>query len=315
MNRLALMSSASSLKKRIARLEDVVAGILWKQWRSVGGSASAMPAKSLVDPEALVLASIWMGQRERRFTDVLYGWMEENAALLSVQRLRNLERSYPPEIHPSVREFAYAAKALAKHPRWAALSKGSQDMWMEVDLPDVRRAVRAPLHSAPSMLLRFRMAFGVGTKSDVLVAALCHRSPVTVRRIAAVTGYTAVAVRTALVDLTRAGFLHVLDRRPATFRAPQEAWLRLLRQRYVPDWIPWHDFFSFVAELNLWMSKTSSRSVSEYALTVKFREAMLEHGRFLEYAPIAEPEVSPSELPTYFGSYVDVLTEWATHVA
>ena len=72
-------------------LRQATLDYLWRQWRVVGaGVTSSSPARTIIDPEALVLMSLTMLEHERRLADVVWSWIDVNHALVSVQRLGNL---------------------------------------------------------------------------------------------------------------------------------------------------------------------------------------------------------------------------------
>jgi len=65
-------------------LREAIATYLWKQWRAVGAMSSEPPARIIVDPEALILMSLWMVTREQRLSDLLWSWIEVNSSLVSI---------------------------------------------------------------------------------------------------------------------------------------------------------------------------------------------------------------------------------------
>jgi hypothetical protein len=72
----------------------------WAQWGALGSAASPSGKQSgwsIIDPEALVLASVAFAPHERRLPDVAAGWAVEGAKLLSMRRLRRLISAYPAE--------------------------------------------------------------------------------------------------------------------------------------------------------------------------------------------------------------------------
>src|ERR1019366_3658516 len=130
--------------KSAHELAAVTTQLAWQQWRAIGGSAASKePWHSIVDPEALILASLFLADREPRIDDIVLSWVEANAPLLSVQRLKNLQGAYPPEVRSRVAAFARRARSLARHPRWSALSRETDTESLPA-LPDVRRATRVP---------------------------------------------------------------------------------------------------------------------------------------------------------------------------
>lgn len=267
-------------------LSETAVQVLWVQWRAYGASAATTETpSSLVDPEALVIASICFHEYEPRLQDLLYSWLERNADLLSVRRMRTMEKQYPEEARVRLRKFAMVARRIAKHPRWDALSDAGNEPIAELTLPVVRRAVRADLRSPSSLWLRLRKALGVGTKADALALLLCWNGPpLTIREIAEATSYTRVAVHGAMEDLAGAGLVEIAQTRPTAFLAPRKEWSTLLGVRRLPQWKPWHHAFALIIDILSWVERSKRRTVSDYAIQVRVRELFEMHHVFFRLA-------------------------------
>jgi hypothetical protein len=270
--------------KSARELEEVITKVAWQQWRAIGGSAASKERwHSIVDPEALILASLFLADREPRIENILLSWVEANAPLLSVQRLKNLQSAYPAEVRSRVAAFARRAKSLARHPRWDALSKEAHDDSFPA-LPDVRRATRVPTADAASLMLRMRMAFGVGVKADVLSMVLGNPRQLTIRDVADNLGYTVVGIRTAVHDLSRAGFIVPVSHKPLAFTAPIDRWRALLGLSAEPHWATWHHWFAFAIDYVAWSDKLRAKPIGDYAMDFKARELIARHELFYRYA-------------------------------
>lgn len=302
--------SQAFVAKSARELEEVITRVAWHQWRAIGGSAASKERwHSIVDPEALILASLFLADRESRIEDILLSWVEANAPLLSVQRLKNLQNAYPAEVRSRVAAFARRAKALARHPRWSALSKETESEALPA-LPDVRRATRVPTGDAGSLLLRMRMAFGVGVKADVLSMALGNRRPVTVREVAENLGYTVVGIRTAVHDLSRAGFIVPVSDKPLAFTAPNNQWQALLGLSTQPHWATWHHWFAFAIDYVTWSNKLRAKPIGDYAMDVKARELIARHDLFYRYASQSLGAVAVRESVGSYTKAIEALAEW-----
>ncbi len=303
--------SRAFVDKAARELNEITTQLAWRQWRAIGGSASSRESwHSVVDPEALILASLFLVEHEPRIEDVMFSWVEVNADLLSVQHLKNLQKSYPPEIKERVSDFARRTRSLAKHPRWDTLS---EDVGNETftALPDVRRATRVSAGRNANLLLRLRMAFGVGVKADVMSVVLGSSRPVTVRELADSLSYTLVGTRSAVLDLARAEFIIPITGKPATFSAPYAEWQALLGLNAQPRWVTWHHWFAFAIDYITWREKPRTKKLSEYAMDVKTRELVARHDLFFRYSA---HELSAAAFQREVGSYPAVLkslVEWA----
>ncbi len=299
----------------IRDLERVTTDLAWREWSAIGGSATAGKSwQSIVDPEALVLASLFLADREPRLTDVLFSWVELNASLLSVQRLKNLKKDYPLEIHDRVSKFANQTRALAKHPRWRSLS-AHDDAVATVLLPEVSRATNAPTNTPSNLMLRLRLGFGVGTKADVLAVALGSDAPKTVKELSDALSYTLVGIRSAVGDLERAGFLVAVGGKPAAFSATRSDWSTLLHMKALPRWVGWHQWFTLVVDLITSIERASQKKLGDYARDVRIREVLARHPLFFRNSA---NELSAVAFMDEKGSYPDVLgalVNWANRQA
>lgn len=305
----------ANVNAAVRRLEDLTTELLWRQWRAVGGSAtSGAPWGSIVDLEAIILASLFLGDREPRITDILYSWVELNAPLLSAQRLKNLQKLYPEAVHARVAQFVAQARALHKHPRWQTLS----DVDLAAELyqePKVPRAARIANNSAATLMLRLRAALGVGVKADALAVILGNGRPTTVAELSATLGYTAVGCRAALADLSRAGFVYSVGGRPAAFVAPEQEWQALLRLASRPVWVNWHHWFAMVIDIISWTEHANAKQLSDYAMDVGMRELAERHVMFFR---LTAHELDAAAFRRQLGNYpasIEALVTWAQRQA
>lgn len=302
--------STNFVIKSARELEEVITHVAWQQWRAIGGSAASKERwHSIVDPEALILASLFLADREPRIEDILLSWVEANAPLLSVQRLKNLQAAYPREVRGRVAEFARRAKSLARHPRWSALSKDADSEKLPA-LPDVRRATVAPSRDTASLLLRMRLAFGVGVKADVLSMALGSRRPITIRDVADNLAYTPVGTRTAVHDLYRANFITKISDKPLAFAAPTAQWRALLGFTHQPHWATWHHWFAFAIDYVTWSDALRAKPIGDYAIDVKARELIARHDLFYRHAAQSLDMSAVSEGVGSYSKAIELLIRW-----
>jgi hypothetical protein len=307
------LSSNSAITKRRGELERATLSAVWSQWRAIGASANVTPATMIVDPEALILMSLFAQDREPRLRDITYAWFERNEALLSVRRLRTLADIYPAAVAERLGEFALVATRLAKHPRWAELRDDRDHHESPMEQFATARATEPALEAPPALMLRMRAALGVGAKADVLAYLLgqVERSrpdSTTVRAIAKATRYTMVATRSALQDLTSARFILGSDERPRTFVAPPQSWRGLLDLAELPRWWPWNQIYAFACEYLDWTSRRT-REVSDSVLRIR-EEEMLDTYPAVKQLVADFPASSTAYLPGATPGPVEVLTAW-----
>lgn len=278
-------SASETLARCASLLTDATVDVLWRQWAAVGASASTpAAARALVDPEALVLASLAFGDVERRLRDVLGDWVATNADLLSVQRTRNLMGGYPESMKESIDWIAGVALREAKDSRWRSLVGSHSATSESTSLPRRRknkvRARRVTFTTPATLWLKLRLGLGVGVKADVLAYLVCQDAEMgaTVRALEERLGYTNGATRRALDDLSEAGMVRTTPERGAVYWLDGTAWMAVLEIRdHRPSWRGWHNRFRFangiqqLASANPHDAHDAREFPSDYILTSRIR--------------------------------------------
>lgn len=293
----------------------------WAQWSALAPAAvpeGRSPTRTIVDPEALVLLSLAVQDRERRLADLLAGWARAASALLSVQRLRTLAKEYPAVVRERVGDFArHAADAGDRRWRSHASDPGGGAAPRRKDPGPLR------LVEGPALMLRLRAGFGVGAKADVLSYLLgLGGAAAELRAIVAAAGYSDRAVRTAAEEMALARFIHPLPGPRAAYRADPGAWGPVLEVRRsgrgagphpgLPRWHHWSFAFAFLADVVGWAEEAEREHWSEYVASSRARdlvEAHRERFRYLELDP-AEDALGTA----YLGAFRDVVEQVSARV-
>jgi hypothetical protein len=277
-------------------------GVAWVQWSALTSAAvpedGRAPA-SIVDPEALVLVSLAFRDDERRLADVLAGWMRQGSRLLSVRRMQTLAASYPAGAGDALAWLASVAAASGDR-RWTAGGSVGSTADRGEDAPRAKPGGPLRLGSGPALMLRLRAAFGVGAKADVLTFLLGLRgAPATLRTIAAATGYTTRAIRTAAEEMTLAEIVDGVPGQPVEYLARHEAWAHVFGTRppgaareeppRLPPWKPWASVFLFLAGVESWARDAADHGWSEYVASSRARDLAEKHTPMLRRAGIAVP--------------------------
>ncbi len=245
----------------------------------------AVDVRSMIDPEALLLASLYLSRHEARFQRLTAWWAARGSRLLSVQRMRNLVSQYPKSVERQMGEFALMAVEDGRDARWRSVAGKSRPQGArKKDL-----GTTPTLAESPALLLRLRLGFGVGIKADVLGLLLGRAGDrLTVREIAAATGYYERAVRRAVDEMTLARLLRAARSTPTSFSVDVQVWARTLElPDEVPRWEYWYEGFSFLLGLVEWCTK--SEDASPYVASSRARDLMESHGSVLELRGIEAP--------------------------
>lgn len=246
--------SLIELNNSVECLREAAIDAAWRQWNAIFTFAKAdRPAQGIVDPEALLLFSMWSAEYEPRTWSAAYVWARVGPRLLSVQRTKNVLKLFPSSIEPRVHEFANVAVALAGDARWRSLTS---DDPVESRRPRTETASRR-LTSPAALMLRLRLAQGTGIKADVLAYLIGHAGGSrTVQQITDATRYYGRAVRRSVEELAAGGFVQLRATAPASYSVDLYAWARLLDLDVdnPPAWRPWVGTYAFVAAVSEWLS-------------------------------------------------------------
>lgn len=285
-------------------LQQAATDVVWLQWRSLGAqTATRGHARSMVDPEALVVMSLTLSTAEPRLRDVMADWVILNASLLSVQRVKNLIAHQADRVQARVGEFAHLVLTEAKDVRWRSLAVQHTGAGPS-RRTNKSRALESSLDDAAALWLRLRLALSVGIKADTMAFLLGSAGHwASGRAIARATSYTLPAVRRAVEDLSHAGLV-LARKRPqitaAEYSVRHQPWSEALGlERTVPVWRNWHERFAFVVAFLLWAEKSEGKTVSQYALGVLGRDLLTRHAAALgdEHSSAAEGKRTTPDWP------------------
>ncbi|MBI4616351.1 MAG: hypothetical protein HY720_22260 [Planctomycetes bacterium] len=285
---------------------------MWRQWAALGSMASASRrAQSIVDPEALLLLSFILTPYHRRLVDEIHWWAAAGSGVTSVQRIRNLARTFGPSelIERGLAAFARAALELGRDARWRSLASGAGAL-----APRRHEHLMSDLQfiEPPALMVRLRVGFGVGSKSDLLCFLLgSHGSSASVRDIARATGYTRKAIQNSAGDMSKARFLEALDDHPAAYRAEPAPWRELLGWKSLPNWKHWAPLYRFVAAVSLRFDGRQELPRSPYVLASRMRDLYVEHREAFRWNRIPHPAPERSRGEAYSEAFRGLLVQTA----
>ncbi len=254
----------------IAPVREAAVHAAWTQWGAMAfGAAAKQQARAIVDPEALVLVTLVLEEHEHRLKRLVQMWIGAGSRLLSTGRLANLLRDYPESVAPKVAAFAAEAVAAgdARWKRLAGKAKVAARRSVEAVTPDLRQP--------STLMLRLRLALGVGIKADALAFLLgCVGVRATVRQIASGTGYYDRAVRRAVDDLVAARIVEVQATSPISYYAKWASWEQLLGvdQNSAPWWRSWHELYLVGLALDGWGRQADVAGWSRYVAASRLRD-------------------------------------------
>ncbi|HEX8361933.1 MAG TPA: hypothetical protein VF613_17570 [Longimicrobium sp.] len=276
-----------------SRAREAALEAVWAQWSVLNPmllrDASAKVPSSVIDPEALVLASLGLWEAERRLVDVLAWWAVRGATLLSTRRIGTLRTGFPGDTTQRLGRFGF----------WA--HQGGDTRWKPRGVAHVPvRAGKGPsglrLNGPATLLLRLRAGFGVSAKSDVLAFLLAlDGEPAAPREIARAPGYADKNVRVAARDLTMGGFIEERDSYPIGYASRPgfaRGLVRLLSQdnspEAVPNWCHWAAVYAFLLSVMSWDEEEGLSN--PYVLSSWARDLFEEYRWLFRSAELRVPE-------------------------
>ena len=290
----------------------------WAQWRCLGALITApKPARSLVDPEALVLASLTLRDHERRLWDVLASWAVTGSRLLSVQRMKNLNSKYPRRTSDRLAEFARFALMEGGDHRWRKLAgteSGPGPRNQKLMSPSAKGWDPAAL------VVRLRLGIGVGLRADIVAFLLSQRGTwASARVIAEATGYSVYAIRRTADKMAEARLIESTANKPLEYRTDNSAWSTVLGlEDDVLPWRYWYQAYAFVADLVALSEGGQLEASSKYLLSSRLRDLAEKHQDALRLNRIPSPEPRQFTGEEYLGAFelvAEGLASWMSEGA
>ena len=309
---------------RLSEAGELSVELCWNQWRSLAGDVPAadVEPRVMIDPEALVLASLAMRAKERRLDDMLL-WMAEEARLLSVQRLKSLARSFPERIAPDIAWFASVARE-AGDARWRSLES---QVAVQARGRAGKSMPRMSLRASRAFVLRMRSALGVGIKAD-LVACFAgmngvsnhHAGGVTVSELAQILTYSKNATRQALDEMVRADVVVRLNGRPSRHRLGQVLIQSLDldalpgRQATLPSWGYCSQVFAILCACYEFHADPQIRELDETVKASRLRDLSIRFDGAWEWfgvAPVDAKTFPGARFTVGFSQVLEAVMDWA----
>ncbi len=261
-------------------LTDATRVAVHGQWQVLDSGPGAVTdgARAVIDPEALLLVSLWLIPRDTAVGATVHAWVARWSDLLSVQRTRNIAKAFPDDAQHQLRAVAVTAHERGKDFRWSPVINSRGSALRTGDDESARPSTHDTPTGAPQerlavahdamQVLRFRMAFGVGVRADALAFLLARGSAwSTVTEIALATGYTPSAIRRALDRMAEAEIIRMLDDGATRYRCDPASWAVLLGiSDPVAPWQYWLQRFTFITRFVEWADGVAKRKLTAYAM-------------------------------------------------
>jgi len=312
---------------------DAAVQACWNQWTGLGSPASRKrnrtPA-SIIDIEALLVASLSLSDNERRLEDMVRWWSRAGSELTSVQRFHGLEDRFPEDVVArSLKRFASEATAVGDR-RWRRYG-GTR---VKGEGRRTKGAEEPTLLEPCALWLRLRAGFGVGSKADILAFLLgLNGAWASVGSITFATGYSDPTIRLAAEEMALARLIRVTDGRPSEYLAPPRPWADLLEVANadvggrdappgttggLPRWRYWSEIFGFLLGVVHWSEQVASSSAgSPHVWASRARDLLEKHGKglMLNHVPAPSPTSFPGlQAPEALARTTEAVVSWIEEV-
>ena len=273
--------SLTNFRKRCL---DAALDLLWRQWCSLGVAGHSRPAEpgTIIDPEALLLATTRIGKHDPRLFDECLDWLSQHASRLHLQRLKTLHADTglgDPVILAAIADWLFSqggqakwkdfTKTDARHAEPVALFDGTAPS--DPDPVFAKRGIlRPPVHARgmsrtpnptlpPNLLLSLRALIGTSARAEVILC-LATGPAAHPSEIARTTGYKARTMQLLLQEMALSG--HVLTGETALrpqgkngrgssrrYHLKAADWQFLTDGAPLPRWISWPPLWSLIQTL------------------------------------------------------------------
>lgn len=298
-------------KLDLENLSQAVIDAAWIQWASLGSFVDTKrSARSIIDPEGLLLVSLSLRNRERRLWDVLGSWASHGSKLFSIQRVNNLRKRFPEQANERLTEFATIAVTVGKDHRWRNLA--GEDVGPTLRNSELWRAYPSTWDPT-ALIVRLRLGIGVGTAADLLAFLLSLGGDwAGARTIAEATDYSVYSVRRAADNMAAGQLIEKTRGKPVQYRADSEAWKALLEiDDNLPKWRYWQKIYAFAATLIQREETQEFEGKSPYMISSGLRDLMEDYGDAPIFGEIrfADPQKYPGD--QYLPAFEDSLARLA----
>lgn len=308
--------SLTNFRKRTL---DAALDLLWRQWCSLGVAGHSRPAESgtIIDPEALLLATTCIGKNDPRLFDECLDWLSRHAPRLHLQRLKTLHADTglgDPVILAAIADWLFSQGGQAK---WKDFTKTAAHRVDPVPLfgnaipsdPDPifakRGILRPPIRTRgmsrppnptlpPNLLFSLRALIGTSARAEVILC-LATGPAANPSEIARLTGYKARTMQLLLQEMALSG--HVLTGEAALrtsgksgrgssrrYHLKAADWQFLTDGAPLPRWISWPPLWSLVQTLLDVLPAPGQQEKHPAVIASKLRDRLATDGEALAAA-------------------------------
>lgn len=315
-------------------LESVL-GLLWRQWSTLGVSSSIHNKSDyVIDPEALLLFSTQFARYDARLFDEVLDWVLLNGKLINLQRLQNLQKSFPQLANAKVlAAIGGLASEKATLQKWKPLKAlvaheelNTESLFLDLanlDMPffgkeDTRFKVYGLLRSPylptsksnrpnvsqqACLLMKLRALFGVHARAEVMTYLLTHFSAHPAE-IAQEMAYYTKTIQDCLNEMELSSHIHSFSKgREKHFRINPDEWkfLQTSTSSQFPGWMDWVALFSCISRI--WTLETDPKWMNADSLLKQVEQQKI----LSSYQPLATNNRSQIPILDHISNFIENL--------
>ena len=224
-----------SLAKFKHSLKESMISLAWMQWTALGVAGQTETTKSrIIDPEALLLFTTYIGREDQRLFDLTLDWLQINGRFINTQRLKTMLKRTSFESSSVLGYMAASLSSFEARAKWSKLAETlvpkvkpkltplfnntplstaqkrdpqalRYGFERNIYIP-TNKALAFSTESLATLLLRFRGFLGVSARCEVLLTLLCNDF-CTIQETANSSGYSWRSIQDILFEMNKSGYI------------------------------------------------------------------------------------------------------------
>lgn len=295
-----------SLKQFRSTFLDELIALLWSQWSSLGvPGVKGSDAKSVIDPEALLLLTCSIGRYDPRLFDEMMTWLYTHGRFINIQRLRAIINKYD---FSGTRVLSAIAKIVSKKTsmkKWGVLIDENNKSISPESLFFMKEGSSIPQYGSEdkdfanfglmrgpfkidhqandviatktNVVYQLRSLIGANARCEIITYLMsCESSHPS--QIARDTCYYQKTIQDALIDMVCSGLIFVESRgKEKLYHVKKRLWIDfLLGHTAELRWINWVPIFLAYEHIWAQISNAEFFDLSPIAQSSELRRIMIE---------------------------------------
>jgi hypothetical protein len=315
-----------SLREFRDNLRKKLLDIAWGQWSAMGVYSVVPPERRyLIDPEALMCVTMFLGRLEPRLFDECMDWLASNDRWVGMDRLKAIVEDYPEGCRQALgAALDYLNRSKTKHKyssvigRWqnhqggepeplfrtagsgSNLAKHKLDPvfkeWGLLRNPPVLRGMSSPPSpdNPANLVIKLRSMFGVSARAEV-VAFLLLKGEGNSYQISRLAYLAQRNVYTILNDLAYSGLADKVEvGKESIFSLDQSKWYELLDLKDKVKYLPWAGLLKAPISLLEDMRLEEEAYQDLYLASSRFRDLLPETAKAFRATGLKARKPDPS---------------------